>query len=706
MLVGCESGQPEADARPVADAAQVDALPEAEPSDAASPAPDLGCLPSAETCDGTDQDCDGLVDEALDAPCFEGPEGAAGVGLCLAGRRTCVEGRWGGCEGQALPADETCDGADEDCDGAVDEDTDLSSDPANCGACGGRCAQPGAVTECREGACSRVACEAGRADCNADAGDGCETEGECPPDALCDGVDEDGDGRVDEGYVAVEVCGEGACRAGALPSRCERGRVVDCVAGPRLGAVDGCDGVDADCDGLMDEDFSPEAGCGVGACAARPSRCEAGGVVACSRGPAPREGDARCDGVDEDCDGRVDEDYSTTLSCGLGRCARRATPSSCRGGMETACAPGEAALEDAACDGIDEDCDGALDEDCEGGPRAPRLVVIEDAVAERAAIEPGGLQITFARVDVVPVVPGEVLASQVGEGLLLLVESVEGPVVRGRRAALDEVAGEAQAQVHLEFSLARVADEGLPQQKHFQDWGRLVMLGERRLGTEATLRDVQVAFDVDLSLDVELCGYLCVRRVHLFVERIVIFEAGLELGVDGAATFTREAPLFADDLVSRSALLVGPAPLVAQLEANLDLALDVEAEGALGWSSQLRLIDESAFELSWSEARGWQSGNEWRRRAGSAEAAPDPAAPALIRFALRPSFGLRGSGSPGLSTRNTLSAATTLGVEPLGWSMEVCAHLETEAAAPFVSRALAPQAVELGSWCGDAAGDP
>ncbi len=73
-----------------------------------------------------------------------------------------------------------------------------------------------------------------------------------------------------------------------------------------------CDGVDNDCDGLIDED---------GVCDCVPS-------------------DEVCDGVDNDCDGLVDEDDA----CG-------------------GCTPS-----DEICDGIDNDCDGLVDEDGACGP--------------------------------------------------------------------------------------------------------------------------------------------------------------------------------------------------------------------------------------------------------------------------------------------------------------------------------------------------
>jgi hypothetical protein len=91
-----------------------------------------------EVCDGlVDDDCDAAIDEGC--ACTSGTRRPCGTLPACAGEQTCSGGTWGACG--AVPATvESCNGRDDDCDGMTDE----APGPLSCGAgiacTAGRCA--------------------------------------------------------------------------------------------------------------------------------------------------------------------------------------------------------------------------------------------------------------------------------------------------------------------------------------------------------------------------------------------------------------------------------------------------------------------------------------------------------------------------------------------------------------------------------------
>ncbi|MGH2689508.1 MAG: MopE-related protein, partial [Actinomycetota bacterium] len=298
----------------------------------------VGGPPPSEVCDGIDNDCDGMTDE-------DNPGGGAGcdtgeLGICSLGRITCQGGQLE-CAQRLLPRPEICNDTDDDCDGAVDE-----GNPEGGASCG-----TGLPGVCASGT---TTCQAGAVICLEDV---------MPSPEVCDNLDNDCDGTVD-GYATS--CGAGACAAAGT---CAAG-ADSCTPGAPAAGDATCDGADDDCDGVVDEDYVPvPTSCGVGACAenAGVTSCVSGSVQdSCDPLAGAGASDATCDGVDEDCDGTSDEDYvSVPTTCGVGACSGNTGVTSCvAGAVEDSCDPlGGAVPDDATCDGVDEDCDGASDED-------------------------------------------------------------------------------------------------------------------------------------------------------------------------------------------------------------------------------------------------------------------------------------------------------------------------------------------------------
>lgn len=81
--------------------------------------------------------------------------------------------------------------------------------------------------------------------------------------------------------------------------------------------------------------------------------------------------DTTCDGIDDDADGSIDEDYvPQATTCGVGPCVSSGSTSCVSGAIVDSCTPGTPSASDATCDGTDDDCDGVSDEEfaahCEG----------------------------------------------------------------------------------------------------------------------------------------------------------------------------------------------------------------------------------------------------------------------------------------------------------------------------------------------------
>ncbi|HYD40873.1 MAG TPA: MopE-related protein [Anaeromyxobacter sp.] len=315
-----------------------------------------------ETCDGRDNNCNGLVDENLDVACYDGPPSTRSVGTCQDGVSSCVrrtDGSYGmsECRNDVLPSTEICNGLDDDCDTRVDENATNSGQ---------------LQTSCYTGPVSsldpatgnpRGTCKAGISAC----ANG--VWGEC---AVCPGEawrDRDNAPAYCQILPRPQTCTEDtmnldvACTGAIACTGCTNGATQPCYYGPTGTA-------------------------GVGICRAGNRMCVNGSWGECQGGQTPLARDCSSH-LDNDCNGALDDTEPECITCpapgtepricrvpGIARVGGSPTGaptpgSTCRDG-ERACSEG--VLGECSgmvypapelCDAKDNDCDGSIDENPE-----------------------------------------------------------------------------------------------------------------------------------------------------------------------------------------------------------------------------------------------------------------------------------------------------------------------------------------------------
>ncbi len=304
--------------------------------------------PQMETCNGVDDNCDGMIDQAGGMPPMDSvgmcnvpaPPPMGATSPCRAGNKACIGGTIV-CQGSVGPTSTTdaC-GVDANCDGVLTNQPDVMVDVHNCGMCGNDCLANGvhANFSCNMGMCMFTGCEPGYYDI--DGNNTCEYA--CnfiQAQEICDNQDQNCNGEIDENVVIptpAQICGTSPA---STSPECTTQVMVACVNGAfqctfPMGVCPGgcsaddeiCDTLDNDCDGALNENV-PNYGrvCasddglpapGDGACRTVGNYvCNGPTMLKCSAVKAdcatlPGGCTEKCDNIDNDCDGKVDEVFT------------------------------------------------------------------------------------------------------------------------------------------------------------------------------------------------------------------------------------------------------------------------------------------------------------------------------------------------------------------------------------------------------------
>ncbi|HVO21605.1 MAG TPA: MopE-related protein [Anaeromyxobacter sp.] len=243
--------------------------------------PNCEILPQAQTCETdssgsfVDMTCTGVIPscgctDGQTQPCYTGPAGTQGVGICQAGTRTCTGGAWGECSGEQTPLPPDCSSAtaDDNCNGVPDHE-----EPA-CNACPASgdpslvCFGPASCGTYPDGTACKVAwvvedapctdsstCTGGSTCLQGYCRVSCTSTATCPTGKTC--VDDLCRASCNRGDANCEPAGQ--CRNGTRS--CAAGVLGDC-SGTVLPTPEICDGKDNNCDGQIDE--NPDTLCGSG----------------------------------------------------------------------------------------------------------------------------------------------------------------------------------------------------------------------------------------------------------------------------------------------------------------------------------------------------------------------------------------------------------------------------------------------------------
>ncbi len=262
--------------------------------------------------------------------CYTGPPQTEKNPPCKSGIQVCTEReQWGPCTGQVLPQPEKCNGKDDDCDGKIDNKKGCECIPGTRKRC--YIFNRGCFLIRKKYRCKGI-CRAGYQDCQPNGKWGACYKQQGPlPDELCNGKDDDCDGQIDENPIEegkkCKIKGKkGPCAVGKYS--CSRG-ILRCLSTFLPEVSERCDLIDNDCDGKIDN--NPNQGPHT-----LTRACYSGTKGGCVKLP--------------------NGNYKCTPPCRVGaqRCLKT--------GIWSLSCEGEILPKPEVCNGIDDDCNGKTDD--------------------------------------------------------------------------------------------------------------------------------------------------------------------------------------------------------------------------------------------------------------------------------------------------------------------------------------------------------
>ncbi|MBF0105831.1 MAG: FG-GAP repeat protein [Deltaproteobacteria bacterium] len=340
---------------------------------------------AVEVCDNIDNNCVGGIDDGIAAIPADNTQGR-----CAENIKICVAGDYVDAGTNYTPTAEICDGVDNDCAGGVDNGlTDRPADNTN-GECAGNTLQCNGVASWQPKASNYIPtdeiCDNKDNNCNDAVDEGVphipsiNTQGLCsanirvcsggtfinlatnyiPTTEMCDGLDNDCANGIDDGLADRPAANtQGAC-AGNMES-CEGSRGWQALVTNYTPTTEICDGIDNDCAGGVDNSLVDRLTTNQnGACSGNKEHCSgASGWQPLPTNYTPIA--ETCDGLDNDCAGGIDNDLADRLTSNQnGECEGNLEHCEGLAGYQPKITNYIPTAE--VCDGLDNNCASGVDE--------------------------------------------------------------------------------------------------------------------------------------------------------------------------------------------------------------------------------------------------------------------------------------------------------------------------------------------------------